>query len=277
MDNFNDESNKPASPVNNEPSSPSPRAQDMENSKGKQGKKGWMFGLGCAGCGLVGCLGSVVLLVVIIFGGIFWLSNNLLSSTPLDMPPAYLSEDQAEKLEEKMNRFDSKLKESDGEKVELTLTAEEFNYIFQKGSEESDTRMHVDFREDGSVKFMMSVPSEGAKQASEAGRMYLNIVGEGKISAKQGEFQTDFTQLSIGKLNVPGGEFLTGFSQGLAKEIDTNEVYQKLDFRVIDLEIDQEQIYLSVEKRKGTATVDTHDEPDFDDDDDDSSGHVDLN
>ena len=259
MDNFTPNNDYSNPPTEDSPYT-SPRAEDTAGEKGK--KKGWMFGLGCVGCGLVGCLGSVVLLVVLFFGGIFWLTNNMLSKTPLEMPAAYLSEAKVTRLKQKMAEFDQKLNAEDPKKIELTLNEEEVNYLFQKDTEKSETRMHVDFKKDGVVDFKLSVP--GSKTENNAGKtkLYLNITGEGKLKVDDGDYQADFTRLTIGKLKVPSGDFLKGFSQGMSKEIKTNETYKKMKYRIIKLEIDKDVVHLIVEPKGKVAIEAPSDSPD---------------
>lgn len=213
--------------------------------------KGWLFGLGCVGCGLVGCLGTVVVSVALFFFGIFWFADNLLSKSPLEVPPVYLSEDEVAALEKKMAGFKSLTDQS--KPATLELTDKELNYIFQKDPDKSEVRMHVTFNNDNTADFMVSILSKSSSGETSQQPLYMNMSGTGAISVTNGRFDTDFSKLKIGKIEIPGGDFLKGFSQGIGDEIDKNEQLQKLDYSISDLKISDGKMTVTVKPKKGAS------------------------
>jgi hypothetical protein len=227
---------------------PSPSPETLREEDKKPKGKGWLFGLGCVGCGIAGCLGSVLLVVLLFGGGIFWMMNNIFSQSPLDVPPVTITSAGEAALEGRLEKFQKELNRSPGKDVPISFTIEELNYQFQKTSEKTRLKMHLEDLGNDRIKFILSAPMNQEQQSA----LFLNMSGEGKVSAANGKFDAQFDKLTIGKINIPEGEFMKGFSQGIAESVEKEEVYQKLPYKIQELKIKDGKIFLKFQM-KGTG------------------------
>lgn len=222
---------------------PTPAGEDKPDSQ----KKGCLFGLGCAGIFMLGCLGAIVLTVIIFLGISYWFTNNIVSDKPLNIPEVYITEKEREHLDDKLTRLRTAIDNRTGETVHLKLNQKELSYLLQKSDKKGQARAHVLISSDDKLTFLFSAPF--TKKES----YFLNLSGKGKFEISNGDMLIELDRLKIGKFKFPRGEFLKSFSEGLSDSIPSSDQYQALPFIVKEMKVKDEIIDLKIKVKKGSS------------------------
>lgn len=221
------------------PSDPDPLRDEGES---KKSDKTWMFGLSCVGCGIVGCLGSIVLAVLLVIGGFWWVTNTFLSKEPIKAPPVNLSKAQAKELDRKLEEFRAKIKENPDKPVSLTLTDDQINYYFQEKTKNKNVRMYVKALKNDKLEFKISVPITPEQNSP----YYMNITGKGKIKVVDGRFASKFDSFKIGKFKPP---IQQDFDESMNRELDSNQYYRRVKYRLKSLKVEDGKLHMQIVSR----------------------------
>lgn len=171
-------------------------------------KSGTSKGLiaGCSACGC-GCLVIVLLIFGLIFYGVTKIKGMLeeqLQDQPLEVAEVFLSEDEEQQLNEKLNQFDTI---QQGESMTLSLSSNELNYMIQsllKDNQEVQNNFRGSIELNGStIKTDFSVRANLIPYLNFASDKFLNGSGEFflKIEDRQ-VIDFSMSSLTIGFFNL---------------------------------------------------------------------------
>ena len=205
------------------------------------------------GCWVVGCLGSLLLGVLLIaamgFGGYWWFTQQVEKYTDAEPAPMPVVEMEAEEVARLQKRFDDFFKQAmpesdedgvgeatDGDNLppptELVLTAEEINALIQS-NETFANRAHVKI-EDGRIGAKVTIPTDQIPGG--AGR-HFNADAEVEVALENGVLVIQIVDAKVKGEPLPE-EFVTELSkQNLAKELYDDANTAKMLHRFESIEV----------------------------------------
>jgi hypothetical protein len=173
------------------------------------------------GCLLGGCLGIVILGIVLVVGGgigTYYFAQSQVkkytAETPRVLPKVERSAEEIEALSERVKVFQEAV-EKNGATEELVLTADDINSLISQ-NEQLKGKVFVKI-EDGTVKAEVSFPTDGFPLAD--GR-YFNGSVSGNVSLENGELKVYVDDAEVNNEKIPES-FLAPFrEQNLAEEMN---------------------------------------------------------
>ena len=157
------------------------------------------------GCLFYGCLGAIVMVLIVILGGYLGFRaavERFTDSRPLVLPESRLSSAEVRQLQERIADFSRAVNEHRPAEP-LTLSADEVNALIQKDPEwESlNGQLYVTF-EGTRLQAQISVPAEKLGSQRLRGR-YLNATGTFAVSLRDSRLQVQAESLSAKGRPVP--------------------------------------------------------------------------
>jgi hypothetical protein len=202
-------------------------------------KKGW----GCLGCGVIGCIGIFVLGLVSMLGLGYWVKTSILSTTPIEVPPTYLEAAEEAALKEKHMAWIQELEDYPGEPAAIIFTDREINSLFNNSSEEGKPWFNLSI--DGEkTTFSFSMP------LNQQNNLFLNMSGRGILKVIDEQFEFKLDKLTLGKFTLKDKDFLDAFVEGFIEALQDSEEYEKLEYRLVNMNIDDGVVFLEIKKVK---------------------------
>lgn len=248
---------KPILPQDEPYTVPTPaNAEKPASGSGDGAKKGCLFGMGCFSCGALGCLGIIILMVLLGVGGWNWVINNIFSETPLEFTAVEMTAQEEQALKNKITDFQKELEtNSDGIAI-LKLTPKEVNYEMQKSANKQDVYLNVEIVDEDKLSAKMSVPLENASASAKGGKKYfINLSFRGKMKIEDYDIKADLDNMKIGKLDISDKKQLEGASESFQKELQSNENYRKLPAKIKSFEVKDGMLIFEIKKKAGEGTV----------------------
>lgn len=183
------------------------------------------------GCLLGGCLGIVLLGVLLVVGGsigAFYFArgqiNKYTADAPRILPKVETSTEEIEALTARIQDFQDAV-EKNGPTDDLVLTADDLNALISQ-SKELKGKVYIKI-EDGQIKADVSFPTDGIPLA---GSRYFNGSVTGKVSLENGELRIHVDDAEVNNDKIPE-DFLAPFrEENLAKEMNKDpKVKEQLD------------------------------------------------
>jgi hypothetical protein len=173
------------------------------------------------GCLLGGCLGIVLLGVLLVVGGgigAFYFArgqiNKYTAEAPRVLPKVETSAEEIEAISKRIQDFQDAV-EKNGPTDDLVLTADDINALISQ-SEELKGKVFIKI-EDGQIKAEVSFPTDGIPLAD--GR-YFNGSVTGKVSLENGELKVHLDDAEVNSEKIPE-DFLAPFrEENLAEEMN---------------------------------------------------------
>ncbi len=241
----NEEPFKVPTPVN---------AEKPSSGSGDGAKKGCLFGMGCFSCGALGCLGLIVLSVLLMVAGWNWIVTNIFSETPLDFPVIEMTAQEEDAYKSKITEFQKKLETSSDGIATLSLTPKEVNYEMQKSASKENLYLNIEIVDEDKLSAKMSVPMEYSNKKS-GKKMFLNISFKGKMKIEDYDIKADLERMKIGKLDISDKNQLEGASDSFQKELQSNENYRKLPAKIKKFEVKDGLLIFEIKKKAKEETV----------------------
>lgn len=217
-------------------------------------KKGCLFGMGCFSCGALGCLGIIVLSVLLGVAGWNWFLTNILSETPLDFPAIEMSAQEESDYKTKIAEFQKRLETSSDGIATLTLTPKEVNYEMQKSASKDNLYLNIEIVDEDKLSAKISAPMEFSEKKG-GKKMFINIGFKGKMKIEDYDIKTDLERMKIGKLDFSDKSQLEGASDKFKEEIQSNEHYRKLPVKIKNFEVKDGLLVFEIKKKAKEETV----------------------
>lgn len=222
-----------------------------EGNKSSSAKKGCLFGMGCAGCGMLGCLGVIILSVILLIAGVSWVKDNFISGSPLDIPSVYLTADEEEKLMEKVDHIRNTSHEEADDEITLELTADEINYFVQKRGDKA-FNIYVEVLENDSVNAKISSHINDDQ--------YVNITGNAFLDIRDSQFMIKINSLTVGNYTFQNPKELQAVSQALNSNIPETHGYLSLSYIIKNLRVENGVFYMHLKRNKTSTATDAVDD-----------------
>ena len=223
-------------------------AEKPASGSGDGAKKGCLFGMGCFSCGALGCLGIIVLMVLLGVGGYNWIMANIFSESPLDFPAVEVTAQEENAYKTKLAQFQKELESSSEGTATISLTPKEVNYLMQKSASKENLYLNLEIYDEDKLSLKASVPMENVNNKS-GKKLFLNISFKGKVKIEDYDIMTQLDRMKIGKLDISDKNQLVGASDQIKEEVQSNEHYRKLPVKIKNFEVKDGKLIFEVKKK----------------------------